>query len=216
MRNLPWPYGVALLVWTAALLTGALRPVLAQVQRSGGGESQRIMQQYQQLAAEKTSLQSQIAQQKKDLDAAKADLAAMTKERDALKTHVSGTTSSIAQANAAKQAAEQSLEKYKQSLNELVVRFRETATNLRAAEGDRDTSRKDLTASSEAFDRCAESNVQLSDISREVLDRYDHVGLFTKVGAAQPFSGITRNRIDNLVVEYRARVDALRVHKANP
>ena len=55
----------------AALVIGLVTlggPVGAQTQRSGGGESQKIMQQYQQLAAEKTSLQSQLAQMKKDLD----------------------------------------------------------------------------------------------------------------------------------------------------
>ena len=57
----------------------------AQTQRSGGGETQKVMQQYQQLAAEKTALQGQLAQAQKDLDSAKADLAAMKKERDALK-----------------------------------------------------------------------------------------------------------------------------------
>ena len=41
---------------------------------------QKIMQQYQQVAAEKTSLQAQVAQIQKDLDAAKAELASTKKQ----------------------------------------------------------------------------------------------------------------------------------------
>jgi len=48
------------------------------------------------------------------------------------------------------------------------------------------------------------------------LDRYDHVGLFTKASAVEPFTHITRTRLDNLVVEYRERAEQLRVQKRTP
>ena len=51
---------------------------------------------------------------------------------------------------------------------------------------------------------------------RKLLDRYDHVGFFTKVGGAEPFTQITRTRIDNLVIEYRARAEELRAKKPTP
>ena len=51
------------------------------------------------------------------------------------------------------------------------------------------------------------------DITKTVLDRYDHVGLFTKVSSVEPFTKITRTRIDNLVVEYQERADAVRLKK---
>jgi len=43
----------------AAWMFNAPAPVHAQTQRSGGGEVQKFMQQYQQVAAEKTALQAQ-------------------------------------------------------------------------------------------------------------------------------------------------------------
>jgi hypothetical protein len=58
--------------------------------------------------------------------------------------------------------------------------------------------------------------MQLYEINGEILDRYEHVGLFTKVSAAEPFTKITRTRIDNLVIEYRERAQELRVKKATP
>lgn len=202
----------------AAALAASL-PSAAQVERSGGGESQKIMQQYQQLAAEKTSLQGQLAQMKKDLDTAKSDLAAMKKERDALKGQAgtaAAATERIAQLSASKESADKSLELYKQRLNELVDRFRETAMNLKEVEGDRGNLRKELSERNAAFDKCAENNLQLFEISKEVLDRYEHVGLFAKAAASEPFAQITRTRIENLVDEYRARAVENRVKKTAP
>jgi chaperonin cofactor prefoldin len=191
-------------------------PLYAQVQRSGGGEAQKFMQQYQQVAAEKTALQAQLAQMKKDLDAANAELAVVKKERDAAKSHVGVSPAAVTQATSAKEAAERNLDQSKQRMTELIGRFRETATNLKEVEADRAKLRKDLSERNSAFDTCAADNMQLYEITGEVLDRYQHVGLFTKVSAAEPFTKITRTRIDNLVEEYRERAQELRVKKAVP
>jgi chromosome segregation ATPase len=188
-------------------------PVLAQTERSGG-EAQRFMQQYQQISQEKTALQGQLAEAKKDLDSANAQIASLKKERDELKAHAGGSTAAVAQANASKDAAEKSVEQYKQRLAELVTKFREMATNMRDIEADRTQLHKTLDERDAAFDRCAENNQQLYDINRDILDRYDHVGPFTKVSTVEPFTRITRTRLDNLVVETQARAEALRLKKA--
>jgi chromosome segregation ATPase len=188
----------------------------AQVQRSGG-DNQRIMQQYQQLAAEKTGLQAQLAQMKKDLDKATADLASMKKERDALKLRPAGPSPAVvAQATAAKDAAERNLDQSKQRMTELVGRFRETAGALKDAEADRTKLRADLTAKAAAFDKCADNNQQLYEINEDVLNRLSHVGAFTKISAVEPFTQITRTRLDNLVLETHERAEELRVKKAAP
>ncbi len=191
-------------------------PLYAQVQRSGGGEVQKFMQQYQQVAAEKTALQAQLAQMKKDLDAANTELAAVKKARDVAKAHAGVPAVALAQATNAKETAERSLEKSKQQIAELVSRFRETATNLQQVEADRGKLREDLAKRNGAFDTCAQNNLQLYEINGEILDRYEHVGLFTKVSAAEPFTKITRTRMENLVEETRIRAQELRVKKATP
>jgi chromosome segregation ATPase len=206
--------------WTAAAFSawiiGANVPLHAQTQRSGGGEAQKIMQQYQQVAAEKTSLQAQLEQTKKNLDAANAELAAVKKERDAAKAHVGVTPAVLAQANTARDAAEKSLEQSKQRINDLVGKFREMAATLRDIEGDRSKIRKDLSDRNAAFDSCAANNMQLYEINRDILDRYEHIGLFTRVTAGEPFTRIARTRIENLVDEYRERAQELRLKKQSP
>jgi chromosome segregation ATPase len=201
----------------AAWLIAQCGSAHAQVQRSGGGEAQKFMQQYQQLAAEKTALQTQLTQMKKEFDSAKADLAAMKKERDALKAHPAGVpAATVAQLTAAKEAAERNVELSRQRMTELVTRFRETATSLKEAESDRTKLRGDLEARNAVFDQCAANNQQLYEINGQILQRYNNVGLFTRMGAAEPFTQITRNRIDNLVVETHARAEELRVKKSAP
>jgi chromosome segregation ATPase len=200
----------------AASLLCSQAPLRAQVQRSGGGEAQKFMQQYQQVSAEKTALQAQLAQMKKDLDAATAELAAVKKERDVAKAHAGVPAAALAQATGAKETAERSLEKTKQQIGELVSRFRETATNLQQVEADRGKLREDLAKRNSAYDKCTENNLQLYEINGELLDRYEHVGLFTKVSAAEPFTKITRTRIENLVEETRGRAQELRVKKTTP
>jgi chromosome segregation ATPase len=182
----------------------------AQTQRSGSGETQKFMQQYQQLAAEKTALQAQQMQTKKDLDTAQADLAAMKKERDALKSRAGGSAAQFAQLAAGKEAAEKSLDQLKQRTTELVARFREMALNLKEVEADRGKLQNDLKERSAAFDKCAQDNLGLFEVNGEILDRYEHVGVFTRIGTADPFTKIARTRIENLVDEYRARALELR------
>lgn len=201
---------------SAALFSGlALLAAFAaqpQVQRSGG-EAQKFMQQYQQLSSEKTALQAQLEQMKKDLDGAKTELAAVKKERDALKKRPQISEASVAQMTASKNAAEKSLETYKQRMEELVGRFRETATNLKDIEADRTRLRQTLDTRNAAYDKCASDNLSLYEINREVLDRYERVGLFSKASASEPFTRITRTRIENLVDEYRERAGELRARK---
>ena len=210
MRHRWIPVGlvVSLLSWAG--------PAGAQTQRSGGGEAQKFMQQYQQVAAEKTALQAQLAQMKKDLDAANAELASVKQDRNAAKAHMGASAAAIAQAASAKEASDRALDQSKQRMAELVAKFRETATNLREIEADRTKLRDELAKRSTAFDACAVNNVQLGDLNSEILDRYEHVGLFTKVSAAEPFTKIARTRIENLVDEYRARAQELRVKKTAP
>ena len=196
----------------SSLALADMRPADAQTQRGGGG-SQKLMQQYQQLAAERTSLQAQVAQQKKDLDAAKADLVAMQKERDQLKARAGVATAAVARAQGEKQAAEQSVEQSKQRTAEVVTRYRELAQTLKETELDRNKARGELTARNTVYDTCAQNNLQLYEITGQVLDRYEHVGLFSKAGAVEPFTKVTRTRIENLVDDYRARAEELRVKK---
>jgi len=99
-------------------------------------------------------------------------------------------------------------------MQELISRFRETVTQLRAVESDRTLLQQQLTQSKAAFDKCAQANYQLYQVNNEVLDRYAHQGAFSYLARAEPFTRIKRTEIDNLVLEYRERAEELRVKPA--
>lgn len=184
----------------------------AQTQRSGS-DAQRFMQQYQQIAAEKTALQTQLDQAKKDLEATKGELLAAKKERDALKAHTGVPAATVTQLTASRDAAERSVEQSKQRMNELIGKFRDMAANLKEVEADRTRLREDLAQRNVAYDKCAQNNFDLYQVNGEILDRYEHVGVFTRASAAEPFTRLTRTRIENLVDEYRERALQLREKK---
>jgi len=87
---------------------------------------------------------------------------------------------------------------------------------LREVEADRTQLHKSLDERNAAFDRCAENNFKLFEISGEILDRYEHVGVFTKASTVEPFTRISRTRIGNIADEYRERALQLRVNGKSP
>jgi hypothetical protein len=200
-----------------ALLAGTLLcgPVAAQVERSGGGASAKLMQQYQQMATERTQLQAQNAQLKKDLEDAKKQLGVVQQQATAAKAGVGRRSQAeLAAARASNETTQKSLDETKARMQELAVHFRETVATMRGIETERTQLQQQLAESRAAFDRCAEANYELYKVDNEVLDRYEHQGAFSYLGRAEPFTRIKRTRIENLVDEYRQRAEELRVKKA--
>lgn len=212
--NIPFPRAIPTLQLPiaagAAALLLASGPVHAQAARSGGGGSSQIMQQYQQLAAERTQLQTDNAKLKADLAAMTAERDALKKERDALKSRpVANPDNSAAKVAAANQAAEEKLAENRKKTEELVARYRDTATQLQAVEKDRTRLNGELAQKSEAVSQCAAANVKLGDLINEVLNRYENQGWFRKATIDEPFTRLTRNRVESLTTEYRVQASEL-------
>jgi hypothetical protein len=58
---------------------------------------------------------------------------------------------------------------------------------------------------------CRENNTQLRTINQELLDRHHDRGLFDALAEAEPFTGLGQVRLENVVEEYRYRIDDLKV-----
>lgn len=208
-------------VGTLALVIGTLclTPAMAQVQRSGGGGNAALMQQYQQMASERTQLQADNAKLKRDLDDLKKQLDAAKQALAASKAGASrGQAAALAAAQAAVQTANENNAKaqadLKGKLQELVGRFRETATQLRGVETERADLQQQLLQSKADLDKCAQRNYDLYQVDREVLDRYQNQSVLGYMARAEPFTRIKRTQIDNFVLEYKERAEALRVKQA--
>jgi seryl-tRNA synthetase len=185
----------------------------AQTQRGGGAVNAQLMQQYQQLATERTQLQADNAKLKKDLDDLKKQLDAAKHDLASSKTGASRTQAEVATLQASNEATTKQLEDARSKMQELVARFRETVTSLRNVEGERTQVQQDLAQSRAAYDKCAQTNAALYQVTGEVLDRYQHQGAFSYLERAEPFTRLKRTQIENLALEYKQRADELRVKK---
>jgi chromosome segregation ATPase len=204
---------------TCAVLLVALSGsfALAQVQRSGGGGAvnAQMMQQLQQAVSDRAQLQKDNSKLKKDLEDLKKQLATVQTQVTASKAGSERNQAAVVAARAATENTQKSLDATKGQMQELIARFRETVTTMRGIETDRSQLRQQLAAGQSAFDKCAEDNYSLYQINGEVLDRYAHQGAWSYFERSEPFTKIKRTQINNLVIEYRQRVEELRLKKSS-
>ena len=197
-----------LLLTPAVLQSGA---AWTQVERSGGTANTQLYQDYQQAVAERARLKADSDKLKGELDRVKQQVATLKQQLAAAQA---GAATSQATANAAENSratTAKNLETLRGDAQQLVERFRQTIATLKGVELDRSQLQHDLAQSRAEFDRCALANYDLYQVDNEVLGRYAHQGAFTYMARAEPFTRIERTRIDNAVLEYRQRAQALRV-----
>jgi chromosome segregation ATPase len=185
----------------------------AQSARSGGGASAALMQQVQQLGSERTQLQGENARLKQENEALKKQVDGARKEAAAAKAGLANNQAAVGAARAANESTVKQLEDSKAKMQELIARFKDTLASMRQVESDRTQLQQQVAQKSVAFDKCAENNFSLYQITGEVLDRYEHQGAFSYMARSEPFTRISRTRIENLVDEYRQRAQELKVIK---
>jgi DNA repair exonuclease SbcCD ATPase subunit len=189
-----------------------------QAQRSGGSTAAnpQLMQQYQQLSAERTSLKADNERLKKEAEDAKGQLAALKKERDELKARAGGTAAEVENMKKSNAASEQTIADGRRRLDELIQRYKETASTLKSVETDRARLTQELTASGAALDTCVVKNVGLYDLNNEVLTRWENEGFWSRMARSDGFTRLKRTELENLVDGYRARAAELKVKSAAP
>lgn len=194
----------------AAVAAG--QPALAQTSRGGsGGASSQIMQQYQQLSAERTALLADSARLKQELQDAKTELAAVRKERDALRGRSGAGAKELEKAIADRAAAEQGAADLRKRLETLLAKYKETIGVLEGVEGEKASLGRDLGAANRALDQCAANNVVLYDLNNEVLKRWEQEGFWSRLSKVEPLTRLKRIELENAIDEYRARTDAVKL-----
>ena len=195
-------------------------PLDAQQARSaGGGNSEVLIQQMQQLASERTDLQSQNAKLQRDLDDARHQLEDVKQQLTAAKNGAARSQSELSAAltaaraatEAAKDSDAKALADTRAKMQDLIDHYRAITGTLRDTELQRAQLTQQLTEGRRALDQCAQRNDSISRVTEEVLDRYEHQGALSYVARAEPFTRIKRTQVENLVLEDRQRIEALRV-----
>jgi chromosome segregation ATPase len=201
---------------TAALLSVALSLCAAengytQTARSGGGASAQLMQQMQQLASERTSLQAENAKLKKDLEDLRKDRDALKNGQQVVDRRAKSAEISLEESVARSQSEGQELAQSKEKLQQLVGKFRETLQTLREVEAQQTTAKQTLAVRDRDLKSCVDHNIALYKLNQEVLTRLEKQTVWSRVAQAEPFTKIKRVQLENLVDEYKDRADEQRL-----
>ena len=197
----------------AVLGVGATQLSHAQVQRSGGDAATRVMQQLQQVSAEKASLQAENERLKKDLERVQGELKQANAGRVALEAKNRQLQGATQRSTADAQTQEQ-LERTRAQVQELVGKFRETAQSLRDVETDRAQVRTQLAQREREHKVCVDRNVEFYELNNEILTKLEDRGFLSSFASVEPFTRIARTRLENLIDDYRYRADELRAERA--
>jgi chromosome segregation ATPase len=184
---------------------------VAQVQRSGDANA-RVVQQLQQLTAEKAAAQAENAKLKTEVDNLKAQLtkatSALSASEQRAKQVAAGTSAKEA---AAMQEINDALSRARSQTQELLGKYRETAQTLKDVEIDRGQLRAQASTQERDLKTCVDRNAGMYLLTDEILRKVEDRGVWSSLTEKEPFTKISRTRLENLVEDYRYRVDELRV-----
>lgn len=187
------------------LLALTSAPSEAQSVRSGGGASAQLLQQMQQLASERTSVQAENAKLKKDLDETRKERDSLKNGQQALERRAKASEVSLKQTLSEQQSTGQEVAQSKEKLQQLVGKFRETLQAMREIETNNTATQQTLATRDRELKSCADRNHALYELNREVLNRLENQTVWSRVAQAEPFTRIKRAQLENLIDEYQAR-----------
>ena len=199
----------------SALMLLAAAPAQAANKRDPNKEALRRMQiQVQQAEDEKAALEQ--------------DKAALGKELDMLKKKTGELASSAARANQGKAKLEKEAEALRQdkaALSEQVAQLKQdlgdsqkalhdTRQSLQQETSEKQRLAQNLATQDKAVEACETKNRMLYRYDVELINRAQRRGSLETFLEAEPVLGLKRVQIENLLEEYRDKVDAQRVDPA--
>ncbi|HKU16671.1 MAG TPA: hypothetical protein VJQ52_19925 [Steroidobacteraceae bacterium] len=196
----------------ATALTLATQCVFAQTQRTGNADA-RVLQQVQQLSAERAALQTENANLQQELERARAELEKSKAGAAALEKRTRTLEAGAQHEQTASKQSQDELERTRTQMQELVGKFRETAQTLREIETDRAQVKSRLTTQERELKTCVDRNAGLYNLNTEVLDRMENRGFWSSLSEREPFTRLKRVELENLIDDYRYRADELRLEQ---
>ncbi len=200
------------LLMTTLLLVASLPAQAEAVRRpASGAAGAQVQALLQQISAERDALKADAARMKADLEKAQ-------QERDAAQAKVDGAEQEAARLREALAAFQAQNEALRARLGEAQtaiggLRDEQSATSaaLAQARARGETLDGDLAQCRARVDELVGHNLRLFEIGNELLDRYEHKGVWSTLKAAEPFTGLKRVELENIVQDYRFALDDQRV-----
>lgn len=205
-------------VGTVAVLLTVLLPsasVHAQAARSGGGANALLLQQMQQLASERTSLQAENKKMEQGLDELRKERDALKKSQQAVAQRTRASTAALDRANNQHAEAVRQLAQTKAEMQDLIAKFRETIQKLKEVEAESTSAKQAVAVSERQLNICVDHDMALYKLDLEVLSHSGQDSRWARVARMEPFTQIGRARLENRVDDYRGRANDLRLDPEN-
>lgn len=195
----------------ALLVLGAL-PTQAEVRRqAGGAASAQVQALLQQISAERDTLKADNTRLKADLD--KAQQAQKTAEAAAAagSDESARLRAALAAFQAQNEALRAQLGQSQAAIGSLRSEQAATQAQLKQAQGQGQALDAQLGECRARVDTLTGHNLRLFEIGNELLDRFEKKGVWASLRAAEPFTGLKRVELENIVQDYRFAIDDQRV-----
>jgi len=199
---------------TLLLVAGAMNGHAEESRREGGEQTARLQAMLQQLDADKTRLSAENTKLKSDLEKAKADVDAAKAEHDTLTGKLGRAGNDLTAAQAKSEALRNAFDTLKSRFDQLVEQYRNTAVAMRGVETERDGLNRSATALQARVATCERNNDALYKTDLELIDLYEHKGVFTSLMQREPVTQIKRVQIENLMDQYRSLGDQMRIEES--
>jgi chromosome segregation ATPase len=196
------------------LLTGSLLPEAMAASNKDSKERQALRRVQSQL--------NEVQQQKVLLEQEKSGLAEQMEE---LKKKSAGLESGVARANVRRAALDREVEvlnkdkaelsgKLQSATQEITKKQAEAMQTLQHKEREIKRLEAELARQTRQGEMCEVKNGQLYQINAELMDKYQSKGVFGALLQAEPFTQLKSVEVENLLQEYRDKLDAQRVEGA--
>jgi chromosome segregation ATPase len=164
--------------------------------------------------SEKAAVEGQLAEVQKKAKAVEAGVAQERRRAVDLQQKLDAMTRDHASADAERKALAEKLRQAREQI--------EQATTELARRQDALTARASEVASLQASGRqgaaalttCEEKNAALAGVATELMDKYRDVGFWDALRRREPFTRVRRVEVENLLEDYRDRVEASRIPPA--
>lgn len=167
----------------------------ANAQRNALAKAQFMLRQ---AATEKAELQQQADALKQQVDKLTRELAATQADAGAGKQKMQAGFDAV-------------IEQWKQRDAKLGEQLAALRAQLKEQSEQRVAVEEKLKVQANNFAVCYGNNKQLLDLNRELLARYEGKGVFDALRQKEPFTGVAAVKVENLVQDYRYKLDDLTI-----
>jgi chromosome segregation ATPase len=166
------------------------------------------------MSEEKTEATSSLEQKCRD-DANKLQAALMNekKKTGTLNGQVGTLTEQAQKLEARIKAADETMAKTKQELQEALRSNKELDRELKKTEGEKQTLQTDLKRTTRALGTCSSNNAELALIAEELVKRYKDKGFGSVLLEKEPLTQVRKVELEQLTSQYREEIEQKKINK---